>query len=377
MALNLKSLTEIANIATGAKRHILTLPIGDVVSKEQVRKKFQGIEELAASMKAEGQQSPIHVSPKNSDGKYVIQKGERRWRALNAAGIPTIDVIVQSSPQSRIDEVAGELIENIQRDDLKALEIADGIGVLLDEGLTRKEISERLGKSASYVSIMLSLRKLPAPVRTLYDKDIVTDPHVLYTLKQIFDEEPAFAAKVCNQARKQGGLSRAKARELLTAIKSAGQDDDGQTPDQAPSEPGQSAQAAQAPTSAAPESQNPAAAGSGAAPSAPEAHAAQGSDAHDAVAAESAPGEATPASPAATAPAALDAPSQAARPTAVAPVQIRVEVDTPQGDVIKGALMLDRADPDAKYGWIEPDGEGEPLRAEVAWIRIVEVRAMP
>ena len=70
-------------------------------------------------MKVEGQQSPIIVFPKNDNGKYVIQKGERRWRALRVAGIETIDIIVNEKEQSDLDETAGELIENIQRDDLE------------------------------------------------------------------------------------------------------------------------------------------------------------------------------------------------------------------------------------------------------------------
>jgi ParB family chromosome partitioning protein len=103
--------------ARKAKR-FLPYPVDDVVFKVQVRKRFRNIEELAATLLTEGQQSPIIVFPKNEEGKFVIQKGERRWRACKHAGIETIDLVVNDKVQNNLDETAGELIENIQRDDL-------------------------------------------------------------------------------------------------------------------------------------------------------------------------------------------------------------------------------------------------------------------
>jgi len=133
------------------------------LSKAQVRKRFRNIEELAATLVTEGQQSPIIVSPKGEDGKYVIQKGERRWRACKHADIPTIDIIVNDKNQGELDETAGELIENIQRDDLTPLEIAEALvnnlrllfelnaercraicAVAITDGITRKQSRELL-----------------------------------------------------------------------------------------------------------------------------------------------------------------------------------------------------------------------------------------
>lgn len=72
---NLKGLSELANVAKGKTgKQVLSVPVEDVVSKAQVRKRFRNIEELAATLVTEGQQSPIIVSPKGEDGKYVIQK---------------------------------------------------------------------------------------------------------------------------------------------------------------------------------------------------------------------------------------------------------------------------------------------------------------
>lgn len=77
MALNnLKGLSELAKAAKGKKgKEVLTVPVDDVVSKVQVRKRFRNIEDLAATLLTEGQQSPIIVFPKNEEGKFVIQKG--------------------------------------------------------------------------------------------------------------------------------------------------------------------------------------------------------------------------------------------------------------------------------------------------------------
>lgn len=80
------------------------------------------------------------VYPKNEDGKYVIQKGERRWRACKAKDIPTIDIVVNEKEQTDLDETAGELIENIQRDDLTALEIANALQVFIDKRWQQKTL---------------------------------------------------------------------------------------------------------------------------------------------------------------------------------------------------------------------------------------------
>ncbi len=116
MALNnLKGLSELAKAAKGKKgKEVLTVPVDDVVSKVRVRKRFRNIEELAATLLTEGQQSPIIVFPKNEEGKFVIQKGSGVGERKHA-GIETIDLVVNDKVQNNLDETAGELIENIQR----------------------------------------------------------------------------------------------------------------------------------------------------------------------------------------------------------------------------------------------------------------------
>lgn len=216
---DLRSLSELARKSkTKAGKEVLTLDPKDVIPKgNQVRKRFEGIDELANSLRINGQVQPIIVSPRNEDGKYVIQKGERRWRAASLAGLP-IEAIIDDKAYSALDETAGELVENIQRDALTPLEIANGLQKFVDEGWKKKQIAERLGKPASYVSAHLALLKMPACVREVYDKDISRDPETLNNLRQLYELSPAKAEKACSQAI-TNGIGRKQSRELLNKAK--------------------------------------------------------------------------------------------------------------------------------------------------------------
>lgn len=216
---NLKGLSELANVAKGKTgKQVLSVPVVDVVSKAQVRKRFRNIEELAATLVTEGQQSPIIVSPKGEDGKYVIQKGERRWRACKHADIPTIDIIVNDKDQGELDETAGELIENIQRDDLTPLEIAEALDKFVKADWKKKDIALRLGVNNSFVSSHLSLLKMPDCVRELYDGDISSDTETLNNLRLLFELNAERCRAICAVA-KTDGITRKQSRELLNDAK--------------------------------------------------------------------------------------------------------------------------------------------------------------
>lgn len=218
---NLKNLSQLADNAMNTKRkEVLTVSVNDVVSKEQVRKEFDELEGLAETMKSEGQQSPIIVSPKDSKGKYVIQKGERRWRALKIAGIDTIDIIINYKNQTRSDAIIGELVENMQRQDLKPLEEAQGIQDALDadSNLTQAELARKLGKSKAYISQHLALLKMPACVRVLYDHKVTRDPETLNNLRQLFDIDPQRCESVCKVAL-ENGVTRKSSRDIYNDAK--------------------------------------------------------------------------------------------------------------------------------------------------------------
>ena len=216
---NLRGLSDLAKAAKGKKgKEVLTVPVDDVVSKVQVRKRFRNIEELAATMLTEGQQSPIIVFPKNEEGKFVIQKGERRWRACKHAGIDTIDLVVNDKVQNNLDETAGELIENIQRDDLTPVEIAEALNLFIEDGWKQKDIADRLGKNITFISTHLSLLKLPDCVRELYDNEVCSDTETLNNLRLLFELNEERCRAVCAVAMSDG-ITRKQSRELLNDAK--------------------------------------------------------------------------------------------------------------------------------------------------------------
>jgi ParB family chromosome partitioning protein len=124
------------------------------------------LEELAASVRAQGILQPLLVTP-DGDGTYTIVAGERRWRAAQRAGLETVPVAVRAVGEDReLLELA--LVENLQRADLNPLEEAEAYRVLQREfGLTQEEIAERVGKSRPAVANALRLLKLPDEVRAL------------------------------------------------------------------------------------------------------------------------------------------------------------------------------------------------------------------
>ena len=124
---------------------------------DQPRKNFENIEELAESIKEYGLLNPIVLS--KNDGKYEIIAGERRYRASVYAGLKKIDAIVRDFDQKDIDILS--LVENIQREDLSALEEAEAYKKLIDDfSMTQEEISKSMGKSRSYIANTIRLLKL-------------------------------------------------------------------------------------------------------------------------------------------------------------------------------------------------------------------------
>lgn len=201
-------------VAERTGRRILTVDVDRVVPKPQVRKVFNRIDELASSLLTDGQQTPIIVSPMNRSGQYVIQKGERRWRACKHANIPTIEVIVNHANQDWLDEVAGQLVENIQRERLSALEIATALKQFSDQRWSQSAIAARIGKSQKYVSMHLSLLNLPECALQLYERNVCTDADSLSLLRQLYEADPVRCRQVCAEALSQG-LSRRRCRDII------------------------------------------------------------------------------------------------------------------------------------------------------------------
>ena len=136
---------------------------------QQPRRSFDAasLESLAQSIRANGVLSPIVVRPVDGRGaKYEIVAGERRWRAARSAGLRELPAIVRDVRDGASIELA--LLENLQREDLNAIEEAAGYRQLIDEhGLTQENLSERLGKGRPTIANALRLLALPDSVQAL------------------------------------------------------------------------------------------------------------------------------------------------------------------------------------------------------------------
>ena len=125
----------------------------------------ESLAELAGSIKAQGVMQPILVRPLEA-GRYEIIAGERRWRAARMAGLTSVPALVREMPDRHALAIA--LIENLQREDLNALEEATGVKRLIEEfGMTHVEAAEALGRSRVAVTNALRLLELAPPVQEL------------------------------------------------------------------------------------------------------------------------------------------------------------------------------------------------------------------
>lgn len=123
------------------------------------------LDELARSVKAQGLLQPIVVRPL-ADGRYELVAGERRWRAAQRAGIHQIPAVVRDVPDEGLLELA--LIENLQREELNAIEEAEAYRILIDDlNLTQNEVAERVGKQRTTVANALRLLNLPPVVKDM------------------------------------------------------------------------------------------------------------------------------------------------------------------------------------------------------------------
>ncbi len=133
------------------------------------------LEELADSIRALGIIQPITVR-KESDGKYIIISGERRWRASQLAGLKTIPAYVREVDDQNLHEMA--LVENIQRQDLNPIEVALSLQRLIDEcNLTQDTLSARVGKKRSTIANYMRLLKLPLEIQSAIKDEYISMGH--------------------------------------------------------------------------------------------------------------------------------------------------------------------------------------------------------
>ncbi|MDE6482441.1 MAG: ParB/RepB/Spo0J family partition protein [Rikenellaceae bacterium] len=135
----------------------------------------ESLAELAGSIRTLGLIQPLTVR-KESDESYTIISGERRYRASQMAGLETVPVYVRKVDDNTMLEMA--LVENIQRQDLNALEIAFTFQRLMEEcSITQEALADRVGKKRSTVANYVRLLKLPAELQAALQNDIITMGH--------------------------------------------------------------------------------------------------------------------------------------------------------------------------------------------------------
>ena len=229
---NIKSIARLGSLANLAKKtkelaaeepatkRFRLLRIDEVVSHDQVRKTFDDLEDLAASIKELGVQVPINVLERDREGHYVILQGERRWRAAKLAGLTKIPAIVDEAEIDEQTRMLMQLTENLQRDDMRPLEVAKAFRALVDTGLNAAKIAKSLGRSHQFVSTYLHINDLPDFLRQIAEEGRIKDATTLLLLKRAFDSRPEDAEGIILASLDENGsISRSAAKALAQKMK--------------------------------------------------------------------------------------------------------------------------------------------------------------
>jgi len=134
------------------------------------------LDELAASIRQRGLVQPLVVRPLGGGDRYEIVAGERRWRAAQRANLHEVPVVIRSLSDQEAAEIA--IIENVQREDLNAIEEGEGYHALMQgHGYTQEDLAKVIGKSRSHLANTLRLLKLPKSVQDLVRKGDLSAGH--------------------------------------------------------------------------------------------------------------------------------------------------------------------------------------------------------
>ena len=174
----LDALISTDEVKTQGSSTINEIPISQIeANPNQPRRDFdqEALQELAQSIKEIGIVSPITLR-QISENRFQIIAGERRWRASQIVGLQAIPAYIRTTNDENVMEMA--LVENIQREDLNAIEIALAYQHLLENtGMTQEKVAERVGKSRTAVTNHLRLLKLPAQVQMALQKKEIDMGH--------------------------------------------------------------------------------------------------------------------------------------------------------------------------------------------------------
>ena len=204
-------------VRTQGSSIISEIPLDQIVpNSDQPRSLFdeEALRELANSIREIGIIQPVTLR-QIADNRFQIVAGERRWRASQLAGLKSIPAYIRTIRDENVMEMA--LVENIQREDLNAIEIALAYEHLMeDSGMTQEKVSERVGKSRTAIANYLRLLKLPAQVQMSLQKKEIDMGHARALLAL---DSPSLQLKVFKEILK-GGWSVRKVEEMVQHLKS-------------------------------------------------------------------------------------------------------------------------------------------------------------
>lgn len=216
----LDSLISMDDVPARGTTAINDIPLNQISpNPDQPRKAFdeEALQELANSIRELGIIQPLSLRKTGFDS-YQIIAGERRYRAALLAGLASVPAYIRTANEAELTEMA--LIENIQREDLNAIEIALTFRKLIDQySLTQERLSERIGKKRATIANFLRLLKLPAEVQLgLRDRRVdMGHARALLTI-----DNPSLQLKLYNEILRQG-LSVRRVEELAKAYQNGQQ----------------------------------------------------------------------------------------------------------------------------------------------------------
>ena len=200
---------------TSGSSSISEVPVFKIkANPNQPRREFstEALQELAESIRQIGIIQPITLRLME-DGTYQIVAGERRWRASQMAGLTSIPAYVRTADDENMLQMA--LVENIQREDLNAIEIALAYQNLIEQyNLTQDKLSEKVGKNRATIANYLRLLKLPAQVQVALQNKEVDQGHARALLGL---DKPSLQVKLFNEI-KEKGYSVRQVEEMVKAL---------------------------------------------------------------------------------------------------------------------------------------------------------------
>lgn len=211
----LDALISTEEVHAAGSSSINEVPIHKIqANPNQPRREFDAgaMEELAESIRQIGIIQPITLR-QMEDGTYQIIAGERRWRASQMAGLQAIPAYIRTADDENMMQMA--LVENIQREDLNAIEIALAYQNLIEQyDLTQDKLSEKVGKNRATIANYLRLLKLPAQVQVALQNKEVDQGHARALLGL---SQPSLQVKLFNEI-KEKGYSVRQVEEMVKAL---------------------------------------------------------------------------------------------------------------------------------------------------------------